>query len=161
MARELEVTIAKAKSRIDINVALLSISFLLFTLIVTINPELLSNKPLLAAELTLTIPLLITSALARTKNIDPSKKRVWDKFGFVTYTIAYGFLISVIGIFLGFIVSAQISLIFFGANILMALLYSVINIASDKKKVLSRFYKDSLFILILIIFGVLPSLGVY
>jgi len=161
MQKESELIVSKARARIDINIALLSISFLLFTLIVTIKPEILSDNILLAAELTLTIPLLITSALARTKNIAYVKKDIWNNFGFITYILAYSMLINVIGMFLSSIVNIQICVIFFGMNILMALIYSVVELIENKVKLSSRFYKDALFILILVFGGVLPSLGIY
>lgn len=161
MEKELEVIIAKAKTRIDINMMLLSISFLLFTLIVTLNPSILSENIILTIELTLAIPLLITSSLARTKNISSVKKKIWDNFGFITFILGYSMLINVIGIFLNSIINIQISMIFFGINILMALLYSSIDIIENKEKLSSRLYKDILFILILIFGGILPCLGVY
>ena len=161
MQKEPEIMTAKARARIDINIALLSIGFLLFTLIVTIKPSILSNNIILAAELTLAIPLLITSSLARTKLIDPLKRKIWDNFGFITFILAYGMLINVIGIFLSFIVNIEISMIFFGVNILMALLYSTVEIIENKTRISSRFYKDAFFILILIFGGILPSLGLF
>jgi hypothetical protein len=53
------------------------------------------------------------------------------------------------------------SLLFFGANIVMALAYSLMEIIEDKQKLSSRFYKDLFFIAILIFGGILPSIGVY
>jgi len=161
MQKGSEVFIAKAESRININIALLSIGFLLFTLIVTIAPTILSKNILLAAELTLTIPLLIASCLARTKTIDIIKKEVWNNFGFITFILGYGLLISVIGMFLSSIVNIQISMLFFGVNIIMALIYSIIEVIENKTKISSRVYKDALFILVLIFCGILPSLGFY
>ncbi len=147
--------------RIDINLALLGIAFVLFTLVVTNSPELLKQNIFLATELTLVIPLLITSCSAKLKIITRSFNKAWRKLGFYTYLVGYAMLLNVIGIFLQIFVSINISLLFFGVNIFMALLYSVFEIVEKSDTFSSKWLKDLLFILLLVLGGILPALGVY
>ena len=161
MKKEQEIEIPKTASRIDINIAILSIGFLLFTLIIAVNPELLTNNILLTLELTLTIPLLLTSCFARTKLFKTTREKLWNNFGFISFILGYGMLINVIGMFLNSFVNLKVCLIFFAANIIMALLYSTIEVLENKRKLASRFYKDAFFIILLILGGILPSLGLY
>lgn len=161
MQKESEVWINKAKLRIDLNRSLLVICFTLFTLIIAINPLILKNNTILTVELILAIPLLISSSLTRMKLVYSNKREIWNNFGFITFIIAYGLLINVIGMFLTSLVNQKISMLFFGANILMALAYSLIEVFEDKEKLSSRFYKDLFFIAVLVFGGILPCLGVY
>jgi len=156
-----EGSIDGVSSKIDINLALLGIGFVLFTLIITLNPLLLKENYLLAMELTLVIPLLITSCSARIKNITHPNNKVWKKLGFYTYLFGYAMLINVVGIFLQLFVNFEISLLFFGLNIFMALLYSIFEIIEKSDSFSTKWYKDLLFILLLVFGGILPAMGIY
>ncbi len=58
---------AKARSKLEINLRLLAVAFILFTFIIALNPELIRNNIYLSLQLTLAIPFLISSIFARTK----------------------------------------------------------------------------------------------
>lgn len=161
MGKELEVLVNKVNLRVDLNLSLLVICFTIFTLIIAINPLILKKNTILTAELVLAIPLLISSSFARIRMIYSNKREVWNNFGFVTFILAYGFVINVIGMFLTFLIGLKISMLFFVANILSAISYSLIEIIENKGKVISRFYKDLFFIVTLILGGIIPSIRSY
>jgi len=162
MKESLDVSIFKAGSKISINVTLLGISFVLLSFIITMNPNLFSSNFLLSVQLILSIPLLLTSSFIKIKLIENSKKNIiWKRIVFITFTLAYAMILNVMGIFLGLFANLSLSLIFFSANIFMALIYSFVEILEGDEGFLSKFYKDSFFILIIILGGVLPVLNVY
>ena len=159
--KEAEKNILKSRARLKVNLTLLGICFTIFTFIIAVNPSLFKNNIFLASQLTIAIPLFITSIFARTKLGYSKKPKIWDKYGFITFMIAYSFLIDVIGILLSTLVNLNIGIIFFAVNIISALTYSFVEIKEDKAKIKSRIKKDLIFILILVFGGILPSLGVY
>jgi len=156
MTRPIEVIQAKAKSKMEINLWLLGIVFTLFTLIITINPDLIRQNNFLSLQLVLAIPLLCSSIFARSKLGHSQKVNLWETYGYLTYILAYSFLINVVGIFLSVLVNLQIGLVFWIGNILSALIYSLLEIIGDKEKIGSRIPKDLIFIIIIIMFGILP-----
>jgi hypothetical protein len=152
---------AKAKSRLSINLTLLGVCFTIFTLVVTLNPELFKSSIFLSVQLTLAIPLLITSIFARATLGYTRNTRIWNKYGFISFMLAYSFLINVIGLLLSNVVNSNTSMIFYGANIFLALSYSYMEIKEDNAKIKARIKKDLIFILILVLGGIAPSLGIY
>lgn len=161
MNEEIKTIQDKARLRMDINLWFLAIAFTLFTFIISLNPTLVKNNIFLSLQLALSIPLLFSSIFARSRLCFSSKVMGWNLYGFITFTVAYGFLINVIGILLATLVGVKIGMIFWVANILSALFYSFLEILEDKIKFRSRLYKDAIFILILILGGLFPALGIY
>jgi len=159
--KEAEKNILKSKSRLKVNLTLLGICFTIFTFIIAVNPSLFKANLFLASQLTIAIPIFITSIFARTRLGYSKKPKIWNKYGFITFMIAYSFLINVIGILLSTLVSLSMGMVFFVMNIISVLTYSYVEIKEDKAKIKSRVKKDLIFILILIFGGILPSLGVY
>ena len=157
---EFEIVKTKAKQRIDINMTLLLVAFTIFALIATIKPEILTQNKIMAVQLTLCIPFLITSSFARIKEIKPKLYKIWNKVGFFNFIVGYSFLINTIGIMLSLLVSIWVSLVFFIANILMSTIYSYIEFRHGGDSLSSRLLKDGFFIAMVIMFGVLPSLGI-
>lgn len=149
-------------SRISINLNLISISFAIFTFIIAINPGLLLNNDFIPFQMIIAMPLLISSLFSRSRQMyDTKTDTLYDKFGRITFTLGYGFIINVIGILVSSLVSVRIAMMFFAANILLALIYSGIQISEDKQKIKARLYKDLPFFAVLMFFGILPSLGIY
>ena len=161
MKKELQVIMNAEKIRSDVNRSLLGICFTLFTIIVALNPSLLKDNILLTIELTIAIPLLITSSFAKAKITHTNRTNLWVRYAFYTFILAYSMLINVIGIFLSIFVNTQVSMIFFGVNIITALFYSGIYIIENQRGIFSRFFKDALFIILIILGGILPALKVY
>lgn len=161
MNEEIKVIQDKAKLRLEVNLWLLATAFTLFTFIIAINPALVKNNNFLSLQLTLAIPLLSSSVFAGSRLSFGNKSARWDMYGFITFILAYGFLVNVVGILLSTLVSVKIGVIFWGINIVSALLYSLLEILEDKTKIKSRLYKDSVFILIVVLAGLFPVLGIY
>jgi hypothetical protein len=161
MPHDAQIIQLKAKSKLEVDLYLLAIAFTLFTFIIAINPALVRNNVFLSLQLTLAIPLLISSIFARTKQGYSEKPATWEFYGFITFILAYAFLINVVGILLSTLVSIQIGIIFWGVNVILALLYSLLEIVEDKAKISSRPWKDMVFIAIILLAGLLPILGVY
>ena len=149
----------KANFRLRINLTLLAVCFTAFTFMAANKPSLLKENFLLATQITLAIPFLITSSFARTKEIKPKLSKLWNKIGYINFIIGYSFLINTIGIMLAVLVSVWVSIIFFITNILMSVIYSYIEFRHGGDSLSSRLLKDGFFILMLIILGIIPSLG--
>jgi hypothetical protein len=158
---EFDFNRVKEGTRISINLALLGICFTLFTFLIAFNPKILQENIWVTLQLVCAIPLLMTSLLARSKSTYTPEIKQWKYIGFITYLISYAFLINVIGIFLINSVLPLVGFMFFGLNIILALVYSSLEISYDSKKKTERLVKDFVFAAILIFLGVLPALGVY
>jgi len=153
--------VVKAKLRLNINNTLLTVSFTIFALIVTLNPPLLKSSFIIPLQLTLSIPLLLTSIFARSKLAYANKPEMWNEYGFFTFLIGYAFLINVVGILLSISINPKFGLIFLSFNLVMAISYSIFEIIEKKEKLASRIKKDLFFAALLLFGGILPSLGFY
>jgi hypothetical protein len=159
--KEIELVQEKSKLKLEVNLWLMGTAFTLFTFIITINPDLIRNNDFLSLQLTLAIPLLFSSIFARGRLTCGKEVVLWNNYGFITFIIAYGFLVNAIGILLSTLVSINIGLIFWLVNILSAFLYSLLEIKEDKAKISTRLWRDGIFILIVVLGGLLPILGIY
>jgi len=75
--------------------------------------------------------------------------------------LSYAFITNVVGVLIGKNLSIEVSMIFFVIAILAALSYSVTDLLSNGKRHLKeRIIKDFSFTLIIIVLGVLVTLGV-
>ena len=151
----------KAKIKLEVNLWLLAIAFTLFTFIVTINPGLIRENVFLSLQITLAIPLLCSSMLARAKLCYSEKPGKWESYGFITYILAYGFLINVVGILLSILASIEMAIYFWVLNIISAVIYSTLEVTEDNEKISDRILKDGVFVVILLLLGILPALGAY
>lgn len=157
---ESELNKRKSGARIPINLTLLGISFTLFGLVVTLNPSLL-GKSLLAYQLVLSIPFFMSSIFARSKLAYSTNSERWDKFGFITFILAYSFLINSVGLLMVNFILPIIVVVFFVTNIVLAIIYSMIQFSYDKRTLKKRIFEDLSFILLIVLFGILPVLGIF
>jgi len=153
--------IIKSNQRIAINRSLLAICFTIFALIISLNPSLLRGSFLVPLQLTLAIPLLLSSIFARSKLAYTKRPKMWEEYGFFTFLVGYSFLINVLGILLAGSIGLIFGLIFFSFNIIISLSYSIFEVIENKSKWPSRIRKDLLFILLLLLGGILPALRFY
>jgi hypothetical protein len=151
----------KEDNRIRINVTLLGICFTLFTFLIAFNPDLLKKNLFLTLQLVCSIPLFMTSLLARAKSSYTLGRRAWTNLGFITYITAYAFMINVVGIFLFLYVSFFAGIVFYILNIILAVLYSIIEVHYNTDKFKGKLIKDSYFIALLVLLGILPALEIY
>lgn len=141
---------AKATSRINLSLFLLTVSVTAFFLIINLKEELFYNKILLM-QLILAIPLLLTSTLAYSKIGYRDKVERWDLLGWVTFTFGYAFGVNVIGILVGDIISVPLGLIFFAISWLLVIIYYFVDISYEKNTFRVSISKILLFILICLI----------
>jgi len=156
--KELLIHASQNESRILINVTLLGICFTIFGLIITIKPELFRVNTFLTVQLVCSIPLMLSCLFARSKLRFNSKADLWKKFSFLTFLLSYTFLVNVVGLLLIEFISLKVGLIFFGVNVLFALLYSSVEIYYDKKRLGERIVKDLFFIALVFFLGIMPTL---
>jgi hypothetical protein len=152
--------IEKATSRIDLNSDLLQVAIGAFFVIITMRAELLSSKPLLI-QLVASIPLLLTSTLAYSKVRYKKDVAGWNQLGWITFIIAYAFLMNTIGILIGVWIDVSMSLIFFSLSCVLTIIHSAIEVKYDRKCLRERVLKDMLFISVQIVLGVLVVLKVF
>ena len=161
MVSKFEVNKTKSDMRIRINLTLLGVCFTLFTFLVAFNPSLLQENLYLTFQLVCAIPLLMTSVLSHSKSSYTPEVVRWKNFAFFTFLLAYAFLINVIGMFLILFISVFVGFAFFGLNIFLALVYSRLEISYQPSRTMERFFKDMIFLGIIILLGILPALGTY
>jgi len=142
-----------------LNTFLLTLSIGVFFLTINLRQELLLQKILLA-QLILSIPLLLTSTLSYSKIGYREKVEKWNLLGWITFVIGYAFLINVVGILVGNVLSVSLSLIFFATSWILTVTYSLVDISYEKTTLKERMSKDLLFILIQIVLGVLVVLKI-
>ena len=149
----------KANYRFNINLRLLTVSFTVFALIITLKNSLFQESFLIPMQLVLTIPLLMSSIFARSKLVYTKNTKAWEEFGFLTFLTAYAFLINVVGLLLSLSMGVVFGLIFLIFNIFMSIIYSIFEIIEDNSKIILRVKKDLFFALLLLIGGIIPSLS--
>ena len=162
MKKEEERKRFKAETRNLIDVTLLGICITFFGLVATIKPEMLSENPFFTLQLTLTIPFFVCGLLARIKEAVYKDSNRWKNLSFVSFTLAYGFLINSIGLILSFITPIYVSMTFFGVNTLLTLTRASVAVSYSRPRQLKgRGLREIIHIVLIIFLGVLPALKVY
>lgn len=155
-------SIKRAGLKLEFTYWLIAVAFTLFTFTISLNADLVRSDIFLALQLSISIPLYFSSVFTRAKiGSIPRQLLLWEVFGFLTFILAYGMTINVIGILLSKLVSVTIGLCFWSVNVASALAYSSLEIYSKEASFSSRSQKDLFFISILVLFGILPVLGIY
>ncbi|MEM3408156.1 MAG: hypothetical protein QXT40_01410 [Candidatus Micrarchaeia archaeon] len=156
-----DLSILKSQSRLNINLTLIQVSFTILVLIITLKPSILEKTAILL-QLTLSIPLILTSTFGNSKVTYATRKDIWEGYSFITFLIGYSFLVNVAGLLITQFIGLSLGLIFFIFNILVSITYSIVNILENSELVLvKRIKKDLLFCLLLVFGGILPALGLY
>ena len=150
----------KASSRIALNTRLLAIAIGIFFLTINLRAELLFQN-ILVIQLVMSIPLFLTSTLSYSKIGYRSKVERWDTLGWVTFIFGYAFILNVIGILIGKTISLEISIIFFIFSWILTLIYSSVEISYNRSAIKERLTKDTLFIIIQFILGLMVVLGFF
>lgn len=151
---------SKATNRVALNRSLLAMIVGVFFLTINLTPGLLEKK-ILAFQLIIAMPLLVTSVLAYSKIGYHYRTERWNWLGWATFTIAYAFILNVVGILIAQIIGAAAALVFFAASWVCMMFYSGIDISYHQSKIRQRILKDGLFVIIQILFGVLVVLELY
>jgi hypothetical protein len=155
-----ELNQRKSSSKLAITVRLIGVAFTIFVFIMTIRPQIFFEKEIVALELILAIPFLITSALSFSKLSYAPNSKEWDFLSWITFMIGYTFLLNVVGIIVAVYLNVIIAIVFFITNWMLSILYSYMNIYPDKKPLRKDVFKNMFFIMLQIILGLLPALGI-
>jgi len=151
----------KADTRNLIDVTLLGICITLFGLVATIKPDLISQNPFFSLQLVLAIPFFVCGLLSRIKEASYTDSHRWGKLGFVSFTLAYGFLINSIGLLLSFVAAVYISIIFLVVNTLLTLIRAGIVVSYNPQSLKSRIIREAVHVALIVFLGILPVLNFY
>jgi hypothetical protein len=102
----------------------------------------------------------LTSTLSYSKIGYKKQTENWDTLGWICFTFGYAFLLNVVGILVGNLISVPLALIFFASSWILILIYSIVDINYDHTVVQKRAVKYIMFILIQILFGVFVVLKI-
>ena len=134
----------------------LGITITIFILILTVKSELLSSK-LIAGQLVLAIPFWIATLVSQAKIVDFISLKKYYQLNKISSGIALAFLYNVIGLLTVKYIDVTIGLLFFGLYTAYELRTAILHKMHHKE---GRILRDSLVVLILILGGVLPALGI-
>jgi hypothetical protein len=154
-----EIFERKSSSKLAVNVRLIGVAFVIFVFIITMRPQIF-DKQIIAFQLILSIPFLLTSALSFSKLYYTQHSKQWDFLSWVTFLIGYTFLLNIVGIIVAFFISKWMAIIFFIVNWLLSLIYSYVDVYPDSKLPNKDVFKNAFFVLLQIMLGVLPALGI-
>lgn len=155
---DLVISLNRARIRMMINSMLLGATVSMFSLVASLQGKLLRDNVWLAIQIVLAIPLFatacITSALERKKETE----RIWYNFSWFNFIIGYAFAFNSIGIIISAITSVLVGMVFFATSISLFLFYSLLLILVEGRDIKERIVKDSIFIIIQLVMGVLVIL---
>jgi hypothetical protein len=146
----------KAASKVMMNTFMIGGLFVVFSVILTKNPQ--ETNPLVILQLILAMPLLFVSSLAYTKVSYYKEVKLWDYLGWYTNTIGNAFTLNSIGL-LTSVIDRKIAYLYFGFVIVLMLIYSIINLSLNPDLVSEKIYKFFFFIFITLFLGLLPLIS--
>ncbi|GEM_PF-5052012 len=149
----------KSNDRILMNTSLIVVAFTAFALIVTLQSQIFVAHNILAMQLVLAIPLLLTSTMANSKLAYTKHETHWETLAWATFIFGYGFLLNVLGILIALLIGLFPASLFFLVTIILTFLYSAVEISYNRNALSRRLTRDLIFILVLFIFGILPILA--
>lgn len=149
----------KSNDRILMNTSLIVVAFTAFALIVTLQSQIFVAHNILAMQLVLAIPLLLTSTMANSKLSYTKHEAHWETLAWGTFVFGYGFLLNVLGILIALLIGLFPAALFFLVTIILTFLYSAVEISYNRNALSRRLTRDLIFILVLFIFGILPILA--
>lgn len=151
---------SKSNSKLAITTRLIGVAFTIFVFIITIKPQIFFQKNIVALELILSIPFLLTSALSFSKLSYAPNFKQWDFLSWITFLIGYTFLLNIVGILAADYLNFFIAMVFFLVNWILSLVYSFMGVYPSWKLGKRDIFKNAFFIVLQIVLGVLPALGV-
>ncbi len=153
---ETEKILGKSSMYVSIATGYLGIIMTLFILILTINPELLDSK-LISYQLVLSIPLSILHMVSRAKMIDFETTRDYYDFNKITSGLSFAFFYNALGLLISKNVEPLLATLFFIVYLLGVSFFIYTDL---EKRNFKDLCKDILLMALIILGGVLPTLGV-
>ncbi len=153
----LEFAVKKGPARIIINNFLCA--FAIALLVIYLKEISKQNTfDIIILQLTAAIPFLFTSSLSYTKISyrHPNEYHVWNNTAWLTHTIGYFLIINALFLILVFNKKYTIAFVFLGITIGLTLLYSIIDIVLDKKRLSEKLGKEFFYISCVVFGSLLP-----
>jgi hypothetical protein len=148
----------RSSMEVTIGSRLLGVAITIFILILTIKFELLSYT-IMTAQLILALPFLMAAMISNSKIVNQRTLSSYHIVNRVTSAIASAFLFNTLGLLVTRYISFTIGMIFFILFILLLVVFIFIDL--DKTTITNKLMTEVLMIAIMIVLGLLPSLGYY
>lgn len=152
--------VVRINARLMINSMLAGAVVSMFFLIASIQPKILTDNPILATQMVLAVPFLVSACMANSYLEHAKNKKLWYNFGWFTFISGYAFTLNAIGIIISLVTSIKIGLIFYSFSFLLPLAYSFMLVVFEKKSLIERIVKDFIFLGLQLVLGVLVILGI-
>ena len=150
---KIETAIARSPLYVQLYASFIGIAITIFVLVLTIRSELFSSK-ILTYQLVLTIPFWIITLLTQVKIVHARGLKTYYLINKLVYGIAFAFLYNSLGLLITGYISLGLGLVWFS----IYLIYSILSLVIDFRK--NRLYGDLTSIIIIILLGILPALGI-
>ena len=151
----------KASSRISLNGSLLAATMGIFFLVISFRLEMLTSNPILVFQLVAAIPLFLTSNLSYSKIAYRDDIKNWNRLAWITFILGYSFLLNVIGVLCSKIFGLSFGVLFFVFSWVLSIVYSIVDIGSDKHFLNERIFKTLFFVLIQSFLGLFLVFGIF
>lgn len=167
----------KAETKLEINVALLGVTFTIFTLIFTLGSDLRLQDEILF-ELSIAIPFFLSGITAysnvmsyeravvqseQARDMQDRMMERWSCLAWMSYGTGFSFLVAVLGIsiYIGFDRAIWPAVLFYLITWALGIIYGIIDVVNDPKHLWKRLQKTSYFIALEFLFGMLIILNDY
>lgn len=146
----------KGSDRIQINNLLAAVCVAALALLLTSTQFKPSQWSVV--QFALAIPVLVSSSLAYAKTTyrDVSEYRLWDFFGWCCHSLGYIMLLNAMVIFLNQASDPLVAWIFLGVIVLVYVLYSTIDVAAKRSRLLEKSLKLGFYLFLIGLGSVLP-----
>jgi hypothetical protein len=151
----------KVDTRNAVDITLMGIAITLLGLIITIKPELLIDNPFLGVQLATVVPLFLCGLLSRIKEVSYSNSKRWTTLAHISFYVAYGFFINILGLILAFVAPIYLAMSFFAIDLILTVIRAGIVISYNPNEFKSRIVREVSQLLIIIFLGILPALRIY
>jgi len=147
---------SKGTNRIQVNNILSAVcigvlSFLLFSNI-RINPW-------VVGQLSIAVPLLITSSLAYAKVCYRHQEaKYWDMFGWLTHSVGYVMILNSITIYIYEQSESRVAWLFVIMVVILFIFYSFLDIILKRKRLVEKVLKLLFYLLLLLAGSIMPIL---
>jgi hypothetical protein len=148
----------KGRERIQINNLLAAISMAILVLIIGLVKAHFNYWAVV--QLSLTVPLLVTSSLAYLKSAyrDNKEYSMWDRLGWFTHTLGYSMILNSIFLILFFNYHHATAFTFLSVTITLHVIYSIIDYLLLKERLVEKLTKMIFYLLIFFLGSILPIL---
>lgn len=167
----------KAETKLEINVALLGVTFTIFTLIFTLGSDIRLQEEILF-ELSIAIPFFLSAITAysnvmsyervtesgvQARNVQDNMMQRWRCLAWMSYATGFSFLVAVLGIsiYVGFDRAILPAVLFYLITWVLGIIYGIIDVINDPKQLWKRLQKTSYFIILEFLFGMMIILNDY